>query len=73
MDICFNLLTTSSASFIEQKSELDRKENYSFIKNEILRREEVPLIEFFNLLSNFRLGIKDLHSYFYLETENGNF
>lgn len=73
LDICFNLLTTSSASFIEQKSELDRKENYSFIKNEILRREEVPLIEFFNLLSNFRLGIKDLHSYFYLETENGNF
>ncbi|MDD7610524.1 MAG: S41 family peptidase [Spirochaetales bacterium] len=67
-DICFNLLTTSSASFIDQESEV--KEKYYFIKNEILSRKEISLIDFFNLISNFGLGIKDLHSYFFLETEN---
>lgn len=68
LDICFNLLTTSSASFIDQESEV--KEKYYFIKNEILSRKEISLIDFFNLISNFGLGIKDLHSYFFLETEN---
>ena len=72
LDICFNLLTTSSASFIEQESEEKRNEKYNYIKNEILRRKEFLLTDFFQLISNFSLGIKDLHSYFYLETENTN-
>lgn len=70
LDICFNLLSTSSASFIEQDSKEKRKEKYNFIRNEILSREEFLLTDFFHLISNFRMGIKDLHSYFYLETEN---
>src|SRR5574344_491180 len=69
LDICFNLLTTSSASFIEQESIAKKEEKYFFIKNEILSKQEFLLIDFFNLISRFRLGIKDLHSYFYLETE----
>lgn len=73
LDICFNLLTTSSASFIEQESEEKRNKKYNYIKNEILRRKEFLLTDFFQLISNFRLGIKDLHSYFYLETKNKNF
>lgn len=71
LDICFNLLTTSSASFIEQESIAKKEEKYFFIKNEILSKQEFLLIDFFNLISRFRLGIKDLHSYFYLETEKG--
>ena len=35
LDICFNLLTTSSASFIDQESKV--KEKYYFIKNEIFK------------------------------------
>lgn len=49
LDICFNLLTTSSASFIDQESEV--KEKYYFIKNEIFKLSPLSR-HFFSKITN---------------------
>ena len=61
------VLKTCSISFATQKWKLKTKIEYNRIKKNLLSKKTISTIDFFNLLTNLVTGIKDFHSFLFLE------